>query len=50
MFVPAPFSERIAACDVVESPQAVNASDHFPVVADLVIDETSVRSARAGES
>ena len=32
------------------SPQAVDASDHFPVVADLVIEETPVRSARAGES
>jgi exodeoxyribonuclease-3 len=50
VFVPAPFSERVAACDVVHSPQAVNASDHFPVVADLVIEETPVGSARAGES
>ena len=50
VFVPVPFSARVAACDVVHSPQAVDASDHFPVVADLVIEETPVRSARAGES
>jgi exodeoxyribonuclease III len=52
VFVPAPFSERVAACDVVQSPQAVAASDHFPVVADLVTEETPgtpERSARAGE-
>jgi endonuclease/exonuclease/phosphatase family metal-dependent hydrolase len=37
VFVPAPFSERVAACDVVRHPQAAEASDHYPVVADLVI-------------
>ena len=38
--VPAPFSERVAACHVVRHPQAVGASDHFPVVADLIVEET----------
>jgi endonuclease/exonuclease/phosphatase family metal-dependent hydrolase len=41
VFVPAPFAGRVAACDVVRHPQANQASDHFPVVADLVMDETS---------
>jgi len=40
VFVPAPFSERVAACHVVRHPQAVGASDHFPVVADLIVEET----------
>jgi exodeoxyribonuclease-3 len=38
VFVPQQFSERIVACDVVRHPEAVRASDHFPVVADLVAD------------
>ena len=35
VFVPAPFVERVAACEVVRHPRAAVASDHFPVIADL---------------
>jgi endonuclease/exonuclease/phosphatase family metal-dependent hydrolase len=35
VFVPQQFSEKIAACDVIRTPDAVTASDHFPVAADL---------------
>lgn len=38
VFVPAPFSTRVASCDVVRHPQAAAASDHFPVVADLNVE------------
>jgi exodeoxyribonuclease III len=38
VFVPAPFSQRVAACEVVQHPQAIAASDHFPVVADLNVE------------
>jgi endonuclease/exonuclease/phosphatase (EEP) superfamily protein YafD len=48
VFVPAPFAARVATCDVVRHPQAAAASDHFPVVADLMIQDEE-RSARAGE-
>ena len=34
-FVPAAFSERVIACDVVKHPQAAQASDHFPILAEL---------------
>jgi hypothetical protein len=37
VFVPRPFAERLAACDVVRHQEAVRASDHFPVVADLLM-------------
>ena len=36
VFVPGPFADRVAACDVVRHPEAVRASDHFPLVADLL--------------
>ena len=36
VFVPRPFADRVAACDVVRHKEAVRASDHFPVVADLL--------------
>jgi exodeoxyribonuclease-3 len=36
VFVPRPFADRLAACDVVSHQEAVRASDHFPVVADLL--------------
>lgn len=36
VFVPRAFAYRVAACDVVRHPDAVRASDHFPVVADLL--------------
>jgi len=50
VFVPAQFSRRVAACDVVAHPQAAAASDHYPVVADLMVEkEDEGPSARAGE-
>jgi exodeoxyribonuclease III len=36
VFVPAPFAHRVIACDVVTHPDAASASDHFPLVADLL--------------
>jgi len=36
VFVPRQFADRVAACNVVRHPEAVRASDHFPVVADLL--------------
>jgi exodeoxyribonuclease III len=39
VFVPQPYSDRVLACDVVRHAEAVRASDHFPVVADLVLDK-----------
>lgn len=36
VFTPKAFADRITRCDVVDHPDAVAASDHFPVVADLV--------------
>jgi len=38
VFVPYAFRERIVACDVVRTPEAVVASDYLRVVADLAID------------
>lgn len=35
VFVPAPHVTRVMACEVVRHPAAAQASDHFPVVADL---------------
>jgi exodeoxyribonuclease-3 len=37
VFVPRDFSDRVIACDVVRHPDATAASDHFPVVADLLV-------------
>ena len=37
VFVPKAFADRVTACDVVTLPEAVPASDHFPVVADLAL-------------
>jgi exodeoxyribonuclease III len=36
VFVPRLYSERLVACDVLKHPEASRASDHFPVVADLL--------------
>ena len=36
MFVPTAFAERVITCDVVNHPDAAAASDHFPLVADLI--------------
>jgi exodeoxyribonuclease-3 len=38
VFVPGAHASRVIACDVVRHPDAVRASDHFPVVADLLVD------------
>jgi endonuclease/exonuclease/phosphatase family metal-dependent hydrolase len=38
VFVPNAQAGRIKACDVVKIPEAVGASDHFPVMADLNLD------------
>jgi endonuclease/exonuclease/phosphatase family metal-dependent hydrolase len=40
VFVPGAHAERIAACEVVRHPDAVRASDHFPLVADFKLDGT----------
>lgn len=37
VFVPAGHAHRLAACEVVASPAARQASDHFPLVADLTL-------------
>lgn len=39
VFVPQPLASRVLTCDVVKIPEAVGASDHFPVVADLQVDD-----------
>jgi endonuclease/exonuclease/phosphatase family metal-dependent hydrolase len=44
VFVPTRYAERVVACDVVQHPDAIGASDHFPVVADLALGETSVET------
>jgi exodeoxyribonuclease-3 len=38
VFVPGEYADRVRACDVVRHPAAVDASDHFPVMADLSLD------------
>jgi exodeoxyribonuclease-3 len=38
VFVAQRYSERLLACDVVNHPEAARASDHFPIVADLLTD------------
>ena len=35
LFVPVAFRDRLVACEVVRHPDAVTASDHFPVMADF---------------
>ena len=39
VFVPQPHAERVLACQVVRCAEAIDASDHFPVVVDLSIDQ-----------
>lgn len=39
VFVPGPEIDRVLACDVIKTPEAVGASDHFPVVADIRLDD-----------
>lgn len=39
VFVPQQYAGRVLACDVVRRPEAGSASDHFPVVADLAVDQ-----------
>jgi endonuclease/exonuclease/phosphatase family metal-dependent hydrolase len=36
VFVPTAFADRVVSCEVVRHPGAAAASDHFPIVADLV--------------
>jgi endonuclease/exonuclease/phosphatase family metal-dependent hydrolase len=36
VFVPAAFAERLAACEVIQGPAATAASDHFPLLAEVV--------------
>jgi exodeoxyribonuclease-3 len=50
VFTPKPFGARVAACDVVRHPQAAVASDHFPVVADLTVDDDEPPSRPASEA
>jgi exodeoxyribonuclease-3 len=40
VFVPARHASRVIGCDVLRHPDAARASDHFPVVADLQVDDT----------
>jgi endonuclease/exonuclease/phosphatase family metal-dependent hydrolase len=39
VFVPNGEAGRVTACEVVRPPGAVDASDHFPVYADLRLDD-----------
>ena len=39
IFVPEAFRDRIVSCDVVRTADAHHASDHFPVVAELDVDQ-----------
>ena len=39
VFVPEPYVDRVRDCCVVRHADGVKASDHFPVVADLVVDD-----------
>lgn len=38
VFVPQSYQERVVRCEVVTSTEAASASDHFPVVADLLME------------
>lgn len=40
VFVPSSYADRIVACEVVQHPRAIEASDHYPVVADLVVENS----------
>ena len=42
IFIPGRYRERLLACNVVTHPEAARASDHLPVVADLLADEAVV--------
>jgi exodeoxyribonuclease-3 len=35
VFVPEPFEDRLTSCELIDGAEAVAASDHFPLVADL---------------
>ena len=39
VFVPSSQAARVVKCEVVKTPEAIGASDHFPVVADLTLDD-----------
>lgn len=38
VFVPRRFADRVAACSIADGGAAAHASDHFPLVADLILD------------
>jgi len=41
VFVPAPFADRVRSCKVItDIPEAAKASDHFPLLAEIELDET----------
>jgi exodeoxyribonuclease III len=40
VFVPRPYGDRVIDCRVVRTPEAVSASDHFPVLADLSTEQS----------
>jgi exodeoxyribonuclease-3 len=37
MFVPTGFAERLEACEIVKSPATLDASDHFPFLAEVAV-------------
>jgi endonuclease/exonuclease/phosphatase family metal-dependent hydrolase len=37
VFVPRPFADRVTTCEIGRREEAANASDHFPLVADLLV-------------
>ena len=37
VFLPTAFAGRLTSCEIVDGPEAVRASDHFPVLAQLDI-------------
>ncbi|HKP85532.1 MAG TPA: endonuclease/exonuclease/phosphatase family protein [Blastocatellia bacterium] len=48
LFVPAPFADRLKVCQVVNgSPAVKQASDHFPLLADILIPTTENRAGQA---
>jgi exodeoxyribonuclease-3 len=38
VFVPAGFTNRLQACEILRSPAALDASDHFPFLADVAVE------------
>ena len=46
MFVPRDYADAVRSCDVVASDDAVGASDHFPIIAELASDSVDSCSSR----